>query len=74
MVKVEQLKNPASIVGALLLIFLGGYIAGSSQMSIGSKDPSKPSKELSKTVRISIGVAILLVGAIILFTHTKKSQ
>ena len=68
--KIETLKNPASIVGALLLIFLGGYIAMSNKMSIGKDE----SKELSKTARLSIGIFVLLVGAIIMLTHIKKQS
>lgn len=69
--KIETLKNPASIVGALLLIFLGGYIAMSNKMSIGKDDQSK---ELSKTARLSIGIFVLIVGVIIMLTHIKKQS
>ena len=72
MIKVEQLKNPASIFGGLLLFALGIYIATATQMSIGNKD--KEPKELSKTTRITVGVSILLVGVIIMFTHMKKQS
>jgi uncharacterized membrane protein len=71
--KIETLKNPASIVGAFILIFIGGYIAGATQMSIGNKDGS-PAKEISAPIRITMGVIVLLIGATILFTHFKKQE
>jgi len=70
--KIEKLKNPASLIGGLILVFLGAYIAMATQMSIGSKD--KPAKELPATTRVTIGVIILLIGGIITWTHYKKQD
>ena len=71
-ISIAKLKNPTSIVGGLLLIFIGSYIAMATQMSIGSKD--KPAKEMPAITRVTMGVIILLIGAIILFTHYKKQD
>ena len=69
--EIAKLKQPASMIGGLMLVFLGGYIAMSSQLSIGSKDGS-PAKNISARARVSIGVVILVIGAIITWTHFKK--
>jgi hypothetical protein len=70
--KIIALKNPASIIGGLLLIFIGAYIAMASQFSIGKKDA--PAKEMPAYARISLGIFILLIGVIILFNHVKKQD
>lgn len=71
-VQIAKFKKPASIIGGLMLVFLGAYIAMATQMSIGSKD--KPAKEIPTTTRVIMGVAILLIGGIIVFTHAKKQD
>jgi len=71
--EIAKLKQPATMIGGLMLVFLGAYLAMSNQLSIGSKDGS-PAKELSATTRISIGVFILAIGAIITWTHFKKQD
>ena len=71
--KIETLKKPASILGALILIFIGAYIMMSSQVSIGKKDGS-PAKEVPKATRITVGIIVLLIGVIIFYPHFFKKQ
>lgn len=72
-IKLETLKKPASITGALILIFIGAYIAMSSQMSVGKKDGSE-AKEIPSVTRITIGVIVLLIGVIIFYPHLLKNK
>jgi hypothetical protein len=70
--KIETLKNPASIMTALLLIFIGGYIAMSNQLSIGKKDGV--AREISTPYRFALGMIILLLGGVIFYTHQTKEN
>ena len=72
--QIAKLKQPATMIGGLMLVFLGVYIAMSSQLSISTKDESVPAKSFSKTARVSMGVFILVIGAIITWTHLKKND
>jgi cell division protein FtsW (lipid II flippase) len=68
--KIEALKNPAAIGGALILLFIGVMIMTSNQFSVSNKDNSDK-KEMARPYRITIGIIVLLMGGIVLFTHLK---
>lgn len=70
----KKATKPAFILGGLLLVFIGVFVASSSQMTIG-KEADGSAKQVNKYARFTIGTLILLCGLIIAYKgyHTTES-
>ena len=58
--------KPAFILGGLLLVFIGLFIASASEMTLG-KQSDGSAKQVNKYARGTIGVLILMCGLIIAY-------
>ena len=68
---VKKATQPAFIIGGLLLIFMGAFVASASQMSLG-KNADGSAKEVNKYARVGLGMLILFCGLIIAYKGIMK--
>lgn len=70
----KKATKPAFIMGGLLLVLIGAFVASASEMTLG-KQADGSAKQVNKYARVTIGTLILLCGLIIAYKgyHTESA-